>query len=300
MDERRSRRLRAATVRAEAALEKTLNSLKSILVQMDTSSRSLARLQLACDLAFAHDASVTALYPRGPEPAVPKAVFYEGQTMPDRRLQLTDRVHEVRGLFERGIQGKAGRVALETVHGEPVHAFSRQALCADLVVLGQRQPDNDDDSDLPADFAESVLLTTGRPAILVPHIGVLNPLDGVALVAWKESPESARALSAALPLLRRAERVHIATWDDPGRPAKVEPKVDVEAYLARHGVQATSMSYGPATRELGEQLLSMVVDLGAGLLVMGCYGQSRAREWALGGATRSVMHSMTVPVLMAH
>ena len=52
--------------------------------------------------------------------------------------------------------------------------------------------------------------------------------------------------------------------------------------------------------EIGELLLSRCADLSADLLVMGCYGHSRAREWVLGGTSRTVLHSMTLPVLMAH
>jgi nucleotide-binding universal stress UspA family protein len=52
--------------------------------------------------------------------------------------------------------------------------------------------------------------------------------------------------------------------------------------------------------DVGDALLGLSRALGADLLVMGCYGHSRAREWVLGGATRSVLGSMHLPVLLVH
>jgi nucleotide-binding universal stress UspA family protein len=76
--------------------------------------------------------------------------------------------------------------------------------------------------------------------------------------------------------------------------------IGIEAYLALHGVQAVLEQQAAVPDEPGELLLSRAADLGADLLVMGCYGHSRAREFVLGGATRTVLASMTLPVLMCH
>ena len=273
--------------------------MKSILVQMDSSPRILTRLKLASELAVTHDGAVTALYPAGPNHQRPgKRGALPGELVPAAQALQDQRIAAVRALFDQSVAAGATRATWATVLGEPARAFARQALCADLLVLGQSDPE--EDNGLPPDFAESVLLGSGKPAIVVPYIGLLSPVGGVVLVAWKESPESARALTAAMPFLSRASAVHIATWDDPNPPSQPEAAVDVVAYLARHGVEARMKSQGPATRELGEQLLSLTVDVGAGLLVMGCYGQSRAREWVLGGVTRTVLQAMSTPVLMSH
>lgn len=47
-------------------------------------------------------------------------------------------------------------------------------------------------------------------------------------------------------------------------------------------------------------ILSRAADHGADLTLVGIYGHSRMREMVLGGASRSLLGSMTVPVLMAH
>ena len=103
------------------------------------------------------------------------------------------------------------------------------------------------------------------------------------------------ALASALPLLQSAEHVHVACW---GRPAS--GTAPVLAYLQQHGVSAQLHHYGEATPDIGELLLSLASDLDAGMLVMGCYGHSRAREWVLGGVSRTVLSSMTLPVLTSH
>ena len=75
---------------------------------------------------------------------------------------------------------------------------------------------------------------------------------------------------------------------------------DLAAFLAHHDVKVMVQTDQGAVTDIGEELLSRIADLGADLLVMGGYGHTRAREWAFGGATRSILQSMTVPVLMSH
>ena len=111
---------------------------------------------------------------------------------------------------------------------------------------------------------------------------------------------TATALYAALPFLQSAERVILALWADPGDGEDAATGPDIELALRRHGVNVIVQREVASAREVGELLLSKAADLGADLLVMGCYGHGRAREWVLGGASRTVLQSMTVPVLMAH
>ncbi len=81
------------------------------------------------------------------------------------------------------------------------------------------------------------------------------------------------------------------------------PSIDRELrnYLDAHGIATKAERHAAAASEApGESLLSLAADVGADLLVMGCYGHSRTRELVLGGASRTVLNSMTLPVLMAH
>jgi nucleotide-binding universal stress UspA family protein len=164
-------------------------------------------------------------------------------------------------------------------------------------VLGQQQPDEPPVGRLPPGFVSSVLIASGRPALVVPYAGEFAKVGDIVLVAWKPTPESARALKAALPLMQAARHVHVVAWGDPPSVAGQAP--DIGSYLKLHDIDARVHWEGEETPRLGEMLLSRAADYSADLLVMGCYGHSRAREFVLGGVSRTVLASMTVPVLMS-
>ena len=279
--------------------EKLVTSLKSILVHLDASEQSAMRLRVAAQMADRYSASATALFAVMPSLLMyPFTIAYSPETVPVMRDFEIDRHDRARKLFDQAGAGAATPISWSETTEEPVRAFTRRAYCADLLVLGQHDPAAGAGADVPADFVESVLIGSGRPALVLPYVGCPETLGNVALVAWKECRESARALSAALPLLQRAEQVHVAMWDEDSSTAESGP--DLQAYLQSHGVSATLHRKGKATADVGQYLLSMASDLSADLLVMGCYGHTRSREWVLGGATRSVLGSMTLPVLMVH
>jgi nucleotide-binding universal stress UspA family protein len=121
----------------------------------------------------------------------------------------------------------------------------------------------------------------------------------VVVVAWKATREASRAVTAALPLLRRATQVHVVTWqrDDEGNGADAP---DIIGWLRSHAVSAVMHRFAEKPEDVGAGMLAQARAFDADLLVMGCYGHSRAREWILGGATRTVLKSMTLPVLIAH
>ena len=103
-------------------------------------------------------------------------------------------------------------------------------------------------------------------------------------------------------MLQRARRVHLALWDEADDVRNDAPQ-PIERYLANHGIAPTlhrNRLTGPEAHAVGELLLSLAADVQADLLVMGCYSHGRAREWVLGGATRTVLQAMTLPVFMVH
>lgn len=279
-----------------------MSPLKSILVHLDATPSCAGRLKAAMQLAERHDTAVVALYAVMPA-LLQNPTAFAIAASPDIAPLLaeydTERRNKARALFDSVASGHE-RVHWVQSHDEPTRAFARAALYSDLLVLGQHEPRGGaGDADVPRDFVESVLLWSGKPALVVPHIGLPKTLGRTALVAWKETRESARALAAALPLLQGADKVHVAVWGEAGDEADTGTP-DIESYLHRHGVNATLHQQRAVAPEVGDLLLSLASDLSADLLVMGCYGHGRAREWALGGATRTVLASMTVPVLMVH
>ena len=280
-----------------------MNAIPSILVHADASAPCAARLQAAARLAEQHAASATALFAVTPSLLMyPFTIAYSPEAVPLMREFEADRRNRANKLFDQACAAvgpaAASKLRWAETTEEPVRAFTRRAFCADLLVLGQPDPAAATAADVPADFVASVLVGSGKPALVLPYVGAPEASGNVALVAWKASRESARALAASLPLLQRAGQVHVAMWDEDSEAA--DSGSDLQAYLAIHGVQAACHRNGKASADIGQYLLSMASDLGADLLVMGCYGHSRSREWVLGGATRSVLASMTLPVLMSH
>lgn len=183
----------------------------------------------------------------------------------------------------------------------PVQSVTQAAYCADLVVLGQRETESPNAHEVPAGFVESIVFDSGKPVLVVPYAGDVAPVGRNVLVAWNPTREAAHALSAAVPLLRLAEQVHVVSWHVPHGVAQANAdRALLEHYLAAHDIGAKLHWHVHGKVQLGEQLLSLAADLGSDLLVMGCYGRSRTLEWVLGGTTRTVLRSMTVPVLMVH
>lgn len=275
-------------------------SLRSVLVHLDGTARAETRLRLAHQLASAHGAALTALFAVTPRylPLLPLAGGVPTMPIP-ADIDPDHRAH-AKDLFARAQDAGAPASHWEELSGEPVVAtFARRALLADLLVLGQRHPSDAARFDVPADFVESVLLDSGRPALVVPYLGEATAEPRTVLVAWKPTREAARAVTGAQPFLRSAKRVHAVCADAHGSDED-EALARLDQYLRLHGVEALREHHSLPGSDAGNGLLSLAADVDAELLVMGCYGHSRARELVLGGATRTVLESMTLPVLMAH
>jgi nucleotide-binding universal stress UspA family protein len=274
-----------------------MKPIESVLVHLDGGRQNGARLRAARRIADRLDASITAFYAVAPAFLdVPIEIAAGGsaaelmQEIDASRLAMARRVYD-------GVCSEPGRPIAWAASDEvtPIGATSRHALYADLLVLGQRDLEHGDPG-VAGDFVQSVLISSGRPALVVPCASSAADIGSRVLVAWKESPQSARAVSAALPLLLVAREVHVATWSE----GPTDSAAALGAWLRRHGIEARLHRQPAAGAEVGELMLSLAADCGADLIVAGCYGHTRARELVLGGATRTLLQSMTVPVLMAH
>ena len=177
-----------------------------------------------------------------------------------------------------------------------------EAALYDLVVIGQPNPD----AGLSGAIGlrpEEIVLSCGRPVLVVPYAGTFPDIGRRVLVAWNGSRESTRALHDAMSLMADAEAVTVIEIDPPapGVAAPAASAAQVAAALVRRGIAAkpeTETTSGDISVE--DLLLSRANDLDADLLVMGAYGHSRMREFVLGGVSRSIFRHMTLPVLMAH
>ncbi len=176
-----------------------------------------------------------------------------------------------------------------------VAQLERLARYYDITVI--EQPGSDREKGGPL-FVEAILFGSGRPLLIVPYIQrAPMKLDHV-IVAWDESSTAAKAVSAAMPLLMRAANVEIVGVST-GAEAERERGERLAKVLAGHGIK-TKAQMLTNVGSVSDTILSHAADNDADLIVMGGYGHSRMREFVLGGATRGILESMTVPVLMMH
>ncbi len=186
---------------------------------------------------------------------------------------------------------------IETSIGSAPNRFGRIARQFDLSVVGQTEPD----IALPEDLMiEAAMFESGRPTVVVPYIQK-DPLKlNHVLVCWDHSRTAARAVADALPLLARSKMVEIIMVTH--RDAKQDDLsgAGIAEHLARHDLNVALKRLIAPDLNVAGAVLSYAADVGADFIVMGGYGHSRLREFVLGGATRGMLQSMTVPVLMAH
>lgn len=279
-----------------------MNNISSILVHLDTGPRSADRLALARTLAPRFESSIEALYAVESAFLSMSFAMVEGSDIGAFATQLDlDRRHRARERFDLVMAQPGCAVEWSELQVQPVlSGFVQRAWSTDLLVLGQYEPAPPAARDLPVDFVESVVIDSGKPALILPFANAATSVAERILVAWRATRESARALEAALPLLQRAGHVDVVAWENKLAPSFEDDRARLVRFLKRHQVGASFHWHDAIKGNPGEALLSQASDFDSDLIVMGCYGHSRARELVMGGVTRTVLKSMTVPVLMAH
>lgn len=280
---------------------------KDILVVLDEDERSRERVTIAASLADRFGAHLVGLYLKvGREPPGPFDQFY-AETPLFRPIyeELEERIRTqaeaTRRLFEEVVARFRLSAEWRVASGYPAVQAALHARYADLVILGQIEP-ADPWSPLLHPRPEEVALAAGRPVLVIPYVGKFERVGRRVLVGWDGSREATRAVADAMPFLAAASSVTVITVDaqNEGSGHGEVPGADIALHLARHGVAVDVERTVSAGIGIGNTLLSRVSDLDVDLLVMGAYGHSRMRELLLGGATRTVLASATVPVLMSH
>ena len=274
-------------------------ALRDILVVVDDGHATEARLSYCAMLAHRHDAHVTGLFVV-PYPEIPGYVMAQlPQEVRKTQDEAADReVAAARTAFEKVMAETelTERSEWRSLKGVPTATTAMMGRYADLIVTGQTEPESPAMSTV--DPAELVL-SGGRPVLVVPYAFRPNGLGKHVLVAWNGSREAARAVGDAMPILEASARISVLAVD-PGTTLGDIPGADIALHLARHGVLVESAQMESQELSPSDVLLNRVADLSADMVVMGAYGRSRLRELVLGGVTRDILDHMTVPVLMSH
>lgn len=272
-------------------------TVKTIMVHCDADKAIKQRLGVATDLAIKFDSHLVGLHVR---PPFQPPAYFDGSFVMDELYKIYEETQAAEqktamSAFAAATEGRNIAVEREIIDGFVDKEVTKRARCADLTVLGQTSDDLP--AATPPDLPEMVALSSGRPVLVVPYVPVRRPIGKNVIVCWNASRESARAAADALPFLMAADKITVLSFrpdeEDSGAQAAVK-------WLGNHGVRASAIEETAGDVDVGDLVLSRASDLDADLIVMGVYGHTRVREMMLGGVSRTLLRSMTVPVLMAH
>ena len=178
--------------------------------------------------------------------------------------------------------------------GDPADVLARRGGAFDLIVAGH--PSLGSEAAKSAQVLDAAIFNTARPVLLTSQT-IAPTIGEVILLAWNRGIPTGRALLSAQPFLQTAKRVVILTIMTEAKQGP-EPE-DIARNLAWHGVSAEVRRIAPSRKPVADIITDEAMDIGADLLVMGAYSQSRVRERVVGGVTRAIMNRADLPVLMA-
>ena len=284
---------------------------RKILVPLTGSQRETHVLKAAFEVASAFAAHVAGVYAR-PNPSDVLPYLGEGisasivqEIMDAARDAAIKSAAIARGTFEHHAKA-VGAAVFNAPNGSGLSAsfcvrdggdedvIAEEARLSDLVVFDVPHESRD------AAFRgalESALLNGRRPLLLVP--GESRKIVGCKVaIGWDGGAAAAYAVSAAIPLLKRAEAIEIFSVSS--GPIETVQMDRLRDYLRLHGLSATEHGINPGGQSTASALLDSAVRAGAGLLVVGGYGHSRWSELVWGGVTRHLLAHATLPIFMAH
>ena len=271
----------------------------TLMVHLELGRSNAHLLQLAGELAERCQAGVLGIAACPPVQIVGGGGYFSAESLEQDRTELAKEMRQAEAQFRDTLQTRA--VALEwrstTDYASLSDYLAHEARSADLVITGIASGDMFDAS--RALNLSDLVMQAGRPVLLVPDVVDRLKLERM-VVGWKDTRETRRAISDALPLLKAATEVTIVEIaPERGLVAARAHLEDVVGWLKRHGVESTPMAT-PSSRDDATELYAIARDKGADVIVAGAYGHSRLREWALGGMTRDLLLRADRCTLVSH
>lgn len=276
--------------------------MKNLLVHVPSERLARPVIDGAVSLAMAHSASLQAVsigyetanigVPLGGGAAVAAVLEMEHES-------AQQRADAALSVFDAEARNAAISYSMKAITGAMYDAAAQigaMARLADLTIVLQPDYERDTfDNALPVE----IVFQCGGPVLFIPYIHK-GPLQFKRIgIAWDGSRLAARALRDAAPFLADAQEVAIISINEPSKTENPSA-AELAAHLARRGLTSKFERASADSADIQPTILSIAADTGLDLIVMGAYGHSRMQEWILGGVTRGMLHSMTVPTLMSH
>jgi nucleotide-binding universal stress UspA family protein len=267
-------------------------SCAALMVHVDVEHETEQRVELAIGLADRFQATLIgvagcALWPAfmAGDVGLTKSNQYGFQKVM-ARFEQRGKTFRAQGRSLRQIEWRS---ALET----PGELLLREARAADLLIIGRRRSGDGDDPGI-------ILLRAGRPVLLVPDTIASLPLRRM-VVAWKDTRECRCAVRDALPFLQQAKELLLVEIGEDGPPSQAKKNLaDVAAYLVRHRVSVAAEVWRRPRGPVAAELLHVVKEEKADLIVAGGYGHSRLGEWIFGGVTRELLAASPICCMLSH
>ena len=269
--------------------------MRSILLHIADDACLEARLQVALDLARSMDGHVTCVQATPYEFVVPGDFYGTGAA--EIVVSMGKAADALRQRLEARLAGEDVAWWWQQESGPAEERLVARSGLSDVIVIGCCDPVSRSSSKLPG----RVVARACAPILLVPPQATGLDCTGPALVAWDGSPEASHALRAATPLLARAERVILASVEEPREKRSFDlPATEGARYLSRYGVACDMVEFPAEDRSIAEVLTGAAAAHDAAYLVMGAYGRMRLSEMIWGGVTRELLASPPLPIFACH
>lgn len=265
--------------------------IRDILVHLDNSSASAARLDFAIVYAMKHGARLRGLY-------LITHLFYEPSAIGEK----TDS-EKIKQLFmdktsESGIASEWVFQDCSTMGSNISNLITRHAYFTDLLIIGQVDL-SAPVINIPTDLVERVVVSCGRPVLVLPYSGIFNTAGDRIMVAWKAGRESIRAVNDALPHMQKAHSVVIVEGRKPNESSDATI-VMVKDFLKKHDILVSVDVISSENFPIGDMLLNNICEKKIDLLVMGAFAPNRRGNLELSPVAKHVLKHMTAPVLISH
>jgi nucleotide-binding universal stress UspA family protein len=265
--------------------------IRDILVHLDNSSASAARLDVAIAYARKHGARLRGLY-------LITHFFYEPRALGEKAD--SDKAEQIftAKTSEAGIAAEWMYQDCTVMGSNVSDLITMQAYFTDMIVLGQANL-SAPVMNIPTDLAERVILSSGRPVLIVPYSGTFHTAGDRIMVAWKAGRESIRAVNDSLPHLQNAQSVVIVEGNTTSGNSD-DTLESIRNFLLNHDIKVSLELINYGNFPIGDMLLNNVCDKKIDLLVMGAFAPNRRGSLEMSPVARHVLKHLTVPVLVSH